>query len=325
MWKHYLFTDDKEYLSSKTYPIMREAAEFFMDYLTEDPNTGLLVSGPSTSPENTFSYASGKSASISMAPTMDIQLIRDLFNSCIQASEELGIDSGLRKSLKEMSSRLQPMQIGSDGGLMEWMHEFEERRPGHKHCSHLWGLCEGSLVHPSNTPELAAAARKSLDYRVENGSAITPVFRGNTAWIVRSYVRLGDGNEAYKHLRYMIGSSSHKNLFAVSGQGLIRNMWETDANLGCTAAIADMLLQSHAGFIDILPALPEALPQGSVKGLRAEGGFEVDIQWKDGRLESVDILSLLGKECRIRYGQLLLAFPTEKGARYRLDRTLQQM
>ncbi|MEX0321564.1 MAG: glycoside hydrolase N-terminal domain-containing protein [Puniceicoccaceae bacterium] len=322
MWKHYLYTGDQEYLTSKSWPVMKEAAEFFIDYLVEDPRTGFLVSGPSTSPENTFRYARGKSASISMAPTMDMQIISDLFANCISAGEELGMDTEFTDTLAEMKSRLQPMRIGSDGRLMEWMMEHEEPRPGHKHCSHLWGLCEGSLIHPQETTELAQAARKSLDFRVEHGSAITPVFRGNTAWIIRSFVRLWDGNEAYKHLRYMIGSSSTRNLFAVSGQGLSRNMWETDANLGCTAAIADMLVQSHAGTLYLLPALPDVLPEGAVRGLRTEGGFEVDIEWADGKLKKATIHSLDGNDCIIANGERKVALATESDCSYSFDTQL---
>ncbi|VGO18728.1 glycoside hydrolase family 95 protein [Pontiella sulfatireligans] len=324
MWQYYLFGGDREYLAQKSYPIMKEAADFFVDYLVESPKSGYLVSGPACSPENTFIAENGQAASISMGPTMDMQMIADLFSNCIEASNVLGVDEPFRKKLEELQVQLQPMQIGRDGRLMEWAEPFTEQQPGHKHCSHLWGACEADLITPSETPELAAAALKSLDFRVENGSAITPVFRGNTAWIVQSYVRLLEGDKAYDILRYMIGSSSYPNLFSTSVQGLRREMWETDANLGNTLSIAEMFMQSHAGAIHLLPALPTSLADGNVKGLRARGGFEVGLDWANGTLKSATIKSLQGEACKLKYGEQLLEFKTEAGRQYRFDGSLRE-
>lgn len=325
MWLHYLYTEDREYLANKTYPIMKEAAEFIVDYLIEDPRTGLLTTGPSSSPENTFIAPNGDRASISMGPAMDLQLVEALFNSCIEASIVLDTDEGFREQLRKLKARLQPLQIGQDGRLLEWSQPFNESEPGHKHVSHLWAVCEGDLITPAETPELAGAARKSLDFRVAHGSAETPVFRGNTGWIIQSYVRLLAGEEAYQILRYLIADSSYPNLFAISIQGLRRKMWETDANLGTTAAIAEMFMQSHAGSIHLLPALPTALPTGSLRGLRAQGAFEVDLEWKEGVLNAATIKSLNGNNCKVSYKGILLEFETAPGQEIRLDGALRRI
>lgn len=325
MWQHYLFSGDKTYLKNKTYPIIKEAAEFFVDYLVENPRTGYLVTGPATSPENTFIAPNGETASVSMGPTMDMQLVSDLFANCIDASKVLGVDRTFRAKLQALKARLQPQQIGADGRLMEWAEPFAEVEPGHKHVAHLWGACEGNEISPVTTPALAEAALKSLDYRVEHGSAQTPVFRGNTAWICQSYARLLQGDKAYNILKYMIANSSYPNLFAVSVQGITRKMWETDANLGCTSAIAEMLLHSHAGFVHILPALPKALPDGKVSGLRARGAFEVDIEWSNGKLDAVVIKSLKGESCKLKYGKTEIEFNTREGESYRLNGNLQKI
>lgn len=322
MWQHYLFNLDKEYLKNKSYPVMKEAAEFFVDYLVEDPETGYLVTGPATSPENTFLTPSGAQSSQSMGPTMDMQFVHDLFANTIDASQVLKVDRAFRKKLEKMKAKLLPMQIGEDGRLMEWAKPFKEVEPGHKHVAHLWGACEGDLITPAETPALAAAALKSLDFRVDHGSAQTPVFRGNTGWIVQSYARLLKGDQAYDILKYMIGQSSYPNLFAISVQGISRKMWETDANLGCTSAIAEMLLQSHAGSVHILPALPKALPDGEVKGLRARGAFEVDMKWSNGALDAVTIKSLKGELCKLKYGDKEIEFRTEVGKEYCLNSSL---
>lgn len=322
MWQHFLFTRDTVYLRNKLYPIMKEAAEFFVDYLVEYPKTGYLVTGPSTSPENTFIAPNGETASLSMGPTMDLELVNDLFSNCIEASKVLDSDEAFRLKLAQMKARIQPLQIDKNGRLQEWIEPFGEVEPGHKHVAHLWGTCEGNIISPLITPKLAKAALKSLDYRVENGSAQTPVYRGNTAWICQSYARLFQGDKAYEILKYMIANSSYPNLFAISVQGITRKMWETDANLGCTSAIAEMLLQSHAGCVHILPALPSALPDGKVKGLRARGGFEVEIRWSKGSLDSVTIKSLNGENCKLKYGEKEIEFETQKGGIYNFDSVL---
>ena len=322
MWDHYLFTRDRSYLEDHSYPIMREAAEFFIDYLIEDPHTGYLVSGPSTSPENRFITENEKVVSLSMGPTMDMQLIRDLFTNCIAASRELDMDEDFRGLLEEMLPRLLPMQIGADGRLLEWSKPFKEHDIGHKHISHLWGLLEGNQITPEGTPELAKAAQESLNVRVKYGTAITQVFRAMTAWVMSGYNRLWDGDEAYKHLKYAIGQSATTNLMATSYQGMNRKMWETDANFGFTSCIAEMFLQSHTDYVHLLPALPSQLDVGHVKGLRARGAFEVDVSWDQGKLIMVRIKSLAGEKCKLRYGQEKVEFNTTVGEEYRFDGTL---
>ena len=322
LWEHYLFGGDNAYLAERSYPIMKEAAQFFLDYLVVHPKTGYLVSGPSTSPENRFFTDDGDVASLSMAPTMDNQLINDLFNNCIEASKVLGIDVAFRKQLQALRKRLPPMQIGSDGRLLEWSEEFKEHNKGHRHISHLWGLCPGNQITAEDTPALFEAARKSLDFRVEHGAAASPEYQGIAAWVLCSYTRLLDGNKAYKHLRDILGKSSWSNLFAVGERGRQRKMFETDVNFGATSAIAEMLLQSHTGAISILPALPSALPAGEVKGLRARGAFDVDLDWLDGKLVTATIKSLKGRPCKLKYGEKLIEFDTQVGGIYRFDSDL---
>lgn len=324
LWDHYLFGGDREYLAQRSYPIMREAAEFLVDYLVEDPDTGYLVSGPSTSPENRFIAPDGHVVSLSMAPAMDIQLINDLFSNCIEAGELLGVDDSFRRKLQTLRRQLPPLKIGTDGRLMEWSHAFQEQNPGHRHISHLWGLCPGHLITKDGTPDLFEAARRSLEVRVANGAAASPEYRGITAWVTNAYVRLGDGDKAYGQLRDILAESSWPNLFAVGVRGREREMFETDANLGCCAAIAEMLLQSHAGSIRLLPALPTALPNGSVTGLRVRGAFEVDLAWSDHRLQQVHVRSLRGNPCRIICGDKRIEFETVAGREYCFDGDLQE-
>ncbi|MCK4959667.1 MAG: glycoside hydrolase family 95 protein [Planctomycetes bacterium] len=325
LWEHYLFGMNREYLAKHSYPIMKEAAEFFLDYLVEHPKTGYMVSGPSTSPENRFITGDGKVVSLSMAPAMDTQLIDDLFSNCIKASKVLDIDESFRKKLEDLRSRLMPMQIGSDGRLLEWSEPFTEQNPGHRHISHLWGLCPGNQITKEYTPKLFEAARKSLDVRVEHGAAASPEYRGITAWVINCYTRLRDGDNAYKHLRDILAESSWPNLFAVGVRGRDRKMFETDVNFGSTTAIAEMLLQSHAGSIHLLPALPSVLPAGSVKGLRARGAFEIDLTWAGGKLKTVTIKSLKGGPCKVKYGRKLIKFETTAGQEYNFDASLSKI
>jgi alpha-L-fucosidase 2 len=314
LWEHYLFTEDKKYLAGIAYPAMKEAAEFCVNWLVENPQTKQLVSGPSISPENTFKTRNGEIATMVMGPTMDHMIIRDLLSNTIDASVVLNTDAAFRKKMQSVLSRLAPTRIGSDGRIMEWTEEFEEPEPGHRHISHLFGLHPGRQI-TKNNPELLEAARKTIAYRLAHGGGHTGWSR---AWIINFFARLQDGEAAYENLLALLRKSTLPNLFDTHPP------FQIDGNFGATAGITEMLLQSHAGEIDVLPALPAAWLKGHVHGLVARGGFEVNIDWDGGKLKTLSILSRLGNKCRIRYGNKILAVDTEKGKTYTFDHTLVQ-
>jgi alpha-L-fucosidase 2 len=303
LWEHFAFSNDTNYLR-RALPVLRGSAQFSLDWLVEDPKTSRLVAGPATSPENSFITADGQRASLCMGPSMEQEIIWDALQNYLSAVRILKINEPLVSEIERALPRLQLPGIGSDGRLMEWSQEFKEPEPGHRHVSHLFALHPGRQISLRQTPDLAAATRKTLEHRLANGGGHTGWSR---AWMINFWARLGQGDEAGKNIEALLAKSTLPNLFDTHPP------FQIDGNFGGVAGICEMLVQSHAGEIELLPALPASWTKGKVTGLRARGGHELDLEWNEGKLTRAALRPTHAGEVRLRYGQRTRELRTEAG------------
>lgn len=289
-WDHYRFTGDRDFLREQIYPTLREASAFLLDFLVEYPEGDWLVTVPSMSPENAYRTADGQKATVTYSPTVDVELIHDLFGSCIDAAEVLGVRDDFHDELAAACERLPPRQIGEHGQLQEWIKDYEEPEPGHRHLSHLYGNHPGAAISRYDDRELTDAVRTSLERRLKHGSFPSgwpPV------WVANQFARLGDGERVREYILNSLTESTAPNLFK-------HQPFQIDANFGVSAGIAESLIQSHNDEVELLPALPDAWDEGSVEGLRARGGYTVDIEWENHELACATVHADDDGPCRVR-------------------------
>ncbi|MDD4772350.1 MAG: glycoside hydrolase N-terminal domain-containing protein [Eubacteriales bacterium] len=307
LWEHYLYTCDKEFLS-KYYPVIRGSAEFFFDFLVRDPNTGYLVTAPSNSPENSFiDPETGEAVAMCASPTMDNMILYELFTITAECAAILGIDSETADKALQYRAELPPLKIGKHGQIMEWLYDFEEAEPGHRHMSNLYGLHPAAIITENKSPEFMEAARVSIARRLANGGGHTGWSR---AWIINFFARLHDSDSALENLYALIDKSTLDNMFDNHPP------FQIDGNFGGCAGIAEMLIQSHDGFIDILPALPGDWDNGSYTGLVARGGFIVDTEWREGDVIFCKVISKYGNDLKIKINNKIYEMTTEKNTSY---------
>ncbi len=313
LWEHYEFSQDKAFLKNRAYPVMKGAAEFFNSFLIKDPKTGYLISTPSNSPEH---------GGLVAGPTMDHQIIRELFKNCIAASKILGEDAAFRQTLETKFAQIAPNRIGRAGQLQEWMQDVDDTTDTHRHVSHMWGVYPGTDITPKDAA-LMQAAKKSMYYRGDDGTG------WSIAWKINIWARMLDGNHAYLMLTKLLSPAD-----AVPNHekgGVYHNLFDAhppfqiDGNFGGAAGVAEMLIQSQGKDINLLPALPSALPNGEVKGIRARGGFTLNIKWQNGQLQQVDVTSTAGDQCVLRYKDQVVTIPTQKGKTYQFNAQLKQL
>ncbi|MCZ8520769.1 MULTISPECIES: glycoside hydrolase family 95 protein [Paenibacillus] len=307
LWEHYRYGLDAAFLQQRAYPVMKEAAQFLLDYMIEGGD-GRLMTCPSVSPENTYILPSGESGVMCAGASMDFQIIHALFSACIRSSEILQTDEEFRQELISALERLPQPAIGRHGQIQEWMEDYEEREPGHRHISHLFALYPGEQFTVEGTPELAEASRVTLERRLADGGGHTGWSR---AWIINFWARLHDGEKVREHVMALLSHSTLPNLFDNHPP------FQIDGNFGGAAGIAEMLLQSQTGDLHLLPALPQAWGEGCVRGLRARGGYTVDLKWADGRVTEAVIHAAAARLCRIRgLGEQPVEFRAEAGTSY---------
>ena len=308
LWEHYLYTQDKDFLENKAYPLLKGSAEFFVDFLVKDPKTGYLISTPSNSPEH---------GGLVAGPTMDHQIIRSLFKIVIECADILDTDHEFASVLKDKLAQIAPDQIGKHDQLQEWMEDKDDITNHHRHISHLWGVHPGNEITWDNNPELMKAAKQSLIYRGDDGTG------WSLAWKINFWARFLDGNHANTMIKMLLGSAldpernggggSYPNLFDAHPP------FQIDGNFGGAAGIVEMIMQSHQGYIQVLPALPDSWQSGSIKGLKARGGFEISMSWNEGKLISLSVLSTAGNKLKIKYGDKMVKKETKAGETYQIN------